>query len=115
MAIEVESKQIPLVAHRDQKRFLAGGGSVDRSAVRAPMNDSAFRSPEESLALAVGAVTQDVIASVSIQNEECPVGAVESPGRTIPIRFFVFSRVARPQPLGERRTVERGFGHAIWF
>ena len=108
-AVEVEAEEVLLVAHGDEQRRGGGAAQIHHAGVRAPVGDAALGAAEDAPEFSVGAVMEDVIFAVAIEDVELAVGQVQRPGRTIFLFLPVFSGGLRPTPLVERRAVERGF------
>jgi len=77
------------------------------------VDDAALGAAEDAAEFSVGAVVDDVVAAVAIEDVELAVGQVERPRRAILVFLLVFAGGRGPVPLVEERAVEGGLGDAV--
>jgi hypothetical protein len=54
------------------------------------MSDAAFGTSEGSAVAAIGSVVEDVVATITVENQEGAIGKVEGPGGFVVLRPLVF-------------------------
>lgn len=115
-SLQIESKEVLLIAHRQQKtRLLCLGIRFDQPAVRPPLGDTAFRATEEALKAAVTRVGCKVIFAVAIEGNETAVRQVKGPRRAIFVlaRIMVVFVVGRASPFLNHGAFKRRFENPV--
>lgn len=111
--VNLEVKQVLLIAHRDDQMGRSGCRGESGSAVRSPVGDPSFRASEGVLEKTVRAVVQEVVFPVAIHHDERCVREVHRPRWLVFGVFCVLARLLGPRPFGECFTIERGLLDAM--